>query len=91
MKIMSVVDEARDCEYRFRYNPQTAIPVGATVTVEWDESEHHCKHASAEDRFVQYHRIAGKWHVMERWRGQAGECLLENVLFCPFCGKRLSE
>lgn len=64
------------------------IPTGAKVTVEWlADNEHECAEAKANDRFVRSTR--GKWHVMEKWQGCAGECLLENVTVCPDCGKKM--
>ena len=51
------------------------------------EGVHQCKLANELSRRMGKHQ--GKWYVMELWRGRRGECLLEDISHCPFCGEKL--
>jgi len=71
-------------EYTFKW--RGAIPLGARLTVEWDDSVHECEEMKAYGRFLK--RKAGIWFILRRYVD--GESAVCEAKYCPGCGKDLT-
>ena len=93
MKVESVVDVIGSytknyVEYTFRYNRQTEIPIGAKVTVEWDDDVHQCHDLTKRGRFS-IRLEPGGWFLCSWGRESDDWRWIVVVDYCPGCGKKL--
>ena len=98
MKVESVVtgvdryshpgDRQRN-DYVFETGYDVLVPIGAKVTVEWDDNEHRCPEAERLGRFMR--RSGNKWYAVANWNAGRLEFLLSDISVCPDCGKKLGD
>ncbi len=81
-------------DYLYSFESPVKIPVGAGVTVEWENNIiHDCgafPHKDCSPRTC--HHIGGTWYVMEGYEGHPGLIdKLKHASHCPDCGIDLND
>lgn len=78
-----------DFAVEFKVPADVRIPLGAKVTVEWDENEHRCE--TSKERHQTMRRFAGEWWLCEWTPDLAREEAKGVISYCTGCGMRLGD
>ena len=74
-----------DFSVEFHVPVDTKIPIGAKVTVEWDENVHECEEMKVSGiELIHSKRFGGQWGLT-----MEGSKFVETITYCPGCGKKL--
>ena len=88
MKVVSVTKRLY-CheEYAFDAPGGIEIPIGAKVTVEWDDNVHECEKLEQARLNVKRYANSDRWYVSDSPDGYIPNAVM--VWYCPGCGKKL--
>ena len=94
MKVISEVRNKADGPLYYFSARGYDIPVGARVTIEWDENLHKCKESEA--AHIRVERIvtscSSEWRAVDELiKVGQGKGWIGPILYCPCCGMKLEE